>query len=271
MTRAPAAATPTAAAIERPGRPGRNRGHEDTLRRTGGIDVNAVSRIAIVGHSDLVRNGLEHILAARPEFEVFVSGANGARIAEAVGAADGLGHAEPDGLPVILLGPHAEHEDAGRGAIGTEASISALSEFGRVLLIGDFLEANQLTGVIRAGAFGCVCGHVDEEELLLAIRTVARGGMHISPSLSPLLHSELRTPGNPQPAMLAPRETETLGWLALGLTHREIAGRMGLTEATVSTYVKRIRSKLNARNKAELTRVAIELGLLDLERPAMLG
>ena len=235
--------------------------------------MNAVSRIAIVGHSDLVRNGLEHILTERPEYEVFVTEPNGSRIEDAVNAADpanGFGHEreEPDGLPVILLGLHGEYGD---GTSGTEASISALSEFGRVLLIGDFLEAHQLTGAIRAGAFGCVCGNVDEEELLLAVRTVARGGVHISPSLSPLLHSELRAPDVPPPAMLAPRETETLGWLAVGLTHREIAGRMGLTEATVSTYVKRIRSKLNARNKAELTRVAIELGLLDLERPTMFG
>ena len=63
--------------------------------------------------------------------------------------------------------------------------------------------------------------------------------------------------------MLAPRESETLGWLAVGLTHRQIAGHMGLTEATVSTYVKRIRSKLQVGNKAELTRMAIGLGLLD--------
>ena len=232
--------------------------------------MNTVSRIAIVGHSDLVRNGLEHILTPRPEFEVFVSDPNGARIAEAVNAAGGFEHdqAEPDGLPVILLGLPGIQQ----GAVGPAAPISALSEFGRVLIIGDFLEANRLGAAIRAGAFGCVCADVDEEELLLAIRTVARGGMHISPRLSPLLHSELRAPDNPAPATLAPRETETLGWLAIGLTHREIAGRMGLTEATVSTYVKRIRSKLNARNKAELTRVAIELGLLDLERPTtMLG
>ena len=235
--------------------------------------MNAVSRIAIVGHCDLVRNGLEHILAPRPEFEVFVGDPSRAHLADAVSpadAADGLDAAEPadpDGLPVILLGLHGIRERAA----GAEGLISALCEFGRALVIGDFLEANQLTGVIRAGAFGCVCADVEEEELLLAIHTVARGGMHISPRLSPLLHSELRAPEIPAPAALAPRETETLGWLAVGLTHREIAVRMGLTEATVSTYVKRIRNKLNARNKAELTRVAIELGLLDLERPVLLG
>jgi DNA-binding NarL/FixJ family response regulator len=248
--------------------------------------MNAVSRIAIVGHSDLVRNGLEHILARCPEFKVVTDEeyadystnlldptVNGHDVAEAgsvsgMPGASGFECPELDGMPVILLGLPSV---PGRATEDFEASILALSEVGRVLVVGEFLESHQLSGAIRAGAFGCVSGLVDEEELLLAVRTVARGGMHISPSLSALLHSELRGPENPPPAILAPRESETLGWLAVGLTHREIAGRMGLTEATVSTYVKRIRSKLNARNKAELTRVAIELGLLDLERPTMLS
>ena len=251
----------------------------------------AVSRIAIVGHSDLVRNGLEHILARCPDFKVVtdeeyadyrMSSAdtvNGHDAAGGYSAADDAAHAveapdvngfeylELDVVPVILLGLPSV---PGRAGEDFEASVFALSEVGRVLVVGEFLEPRQLSSAIRAGAFGCVSGLVDEEELLLAVRTVARGGMYISPSLSALLHSELRGPENPPPTILAPRESETLSWLAVGLTHREIAGRMGLTEATVSTYVKRIRSKLNARNKAELTRVAIELGLLDLERPPML-
>ena len=250
--------------------------------------MNAVSRVAIVGHSDLVRNGLEHILARYPEFEVVLHATaatpdgvlmpgdaieagelnSSVRVAVAVNAGNSLADPMPDGLPVLVLDLQAI-QDRSRTGIG--ASISALSEHGRVLVVGDFLEPNELTGAMRAGAFGCVCRQVDEEELILAIRTVARGGMHVSPRLSALLHAELRAPDNPPPVILAPRETETLGWLTIGLTHREIASRMGLTEATVSTYVKRIRSKLNAKNKAELTRVAIELGLLDLERPTMLG
>jgi DNA-binding CsgD family transcriptional regulator len=54
--------------------------------------------------------------------------------------------------------------------------------------------------------------------------------------------------------VLAPRELETATLLAQGLTHRQISRRMGLTEATVSTYVKRLRAKLNVGNKAELTK-----------------
>jgi DNA-binding NarL/FixJ family response regulator len=234
-----------------------------TLDREEGSGMRVESRVALVGHRDLVRNGLERIVSAHPGYEVlFVT-------SDVAHAVDDLRRRQAgDALPVVLLGSHGEH---GAGNAAFAGAISALSEFGRVLAITEFIEARQLSGAIRAGAFGCVSGEVDEEELLLAIRTVVRGGIHVSPGLSSLLHTELRASGAPVSATLAPRETEALGWLAVGLTHREIAGRMGLTEATVSTYVKRIRSKLNARNKAELTRVAIELGLLDLGRPSVPG
>ncbi|WP_405160841.1 LuxR C-terminal-related transcriptional regulator [Nocardia sp. NBC_01499] len=77
--------------------------------------------------------------------------------------------------------------------------------------------------------------------------------------------------GRPQSVGLAPekgkgqlgkREIEALRWVARGLTHRQVGRRMGLTEETVNTYIKRIRSKLDAHNKAALTRRAIELGYL---------
>jgi DNA-binding NarL/FixJ family response regulator len=86
--------------------------------------------------------------------------------------------------------------------------------------------------------------------------------MHLDAGLARRLHSELRRPATAPASALARRELETLRWIAAGLTHGQIARRMDLTEATVSTYVKRIRSKLNVGNKADLTRKAIELGLL---------
>ncbi|MFE7741648.1 response regulator transcription factor [Nocardia sp. NPDC057455] len=61
---------------------------------------------------------------------------------------------------------------------------------------------------------------------------------------------------------LGKREIEALQWVARGLTHRQVGRRMGLTEETVNTYIKRVRSKLGAHNKAALTRRAIELGYL---------
>ncbi|MFC4109461.1 DNA-binding response regulator [Micromonospora zhanjiangensis] len=114
--------------------------------------------------------------------------------------------------------------------------------------------------LLRAGARGYVAGHSDGQVIVSALVTVARGGFYVCPELADRFHAELLPGLNADPAGLAPREAETLHWIARGLTHGQIAGRMGLTEATVNTYAKRIRAKLKAGNKAELTRIAIERG-----------
>jgi DNA-binding CsgD family transcriptional regulator len=65
---------------------------------------------------------------------------------------------------------------------------------------------------------------------------------------------------------LSPREREVLHQVARGLTHGQIASMMGISRHTVDTYVKRIRSKLDLANKAELTRAAVLGGYVN--RPA---
>ncbi|WP_354645340.1 response regulator transcription factor [Kitasatospora camelliae] len=64
-----------------------------------------------------------------------------------------------------------------------------------------------------------------------------------------------------QQPMLAPREREVLQHISEGRTYLQTARRMGVTSYTVDTYLRRIRSKSGAGNKAELTRLAISLGL----------
>ena len=63
----------------------------------------------------------------------------------------------------------------------------------------------------------------------------------------------------PMPALpaLSPREQQTLDLIALGHTHAQVAKRMGISKATVDTYVERIRAKLRVGNKADLTRAAL--------------
>jgi len=72
--------------------------------------------------------------------------------------------------------------------------------------------------------------------------------------------------GHRSPNGLAPREIETLQLIAQGFTYAQIATMMGLSQATVDTYAKRIRNKLNVTDKAEITRIAVELGHLVEER-----
>ncbi|GGU91810.1 hypothetical protein GCM10010260_27860 [Streptomyces filipinensis] len=77
----------------------------------------------------------------------------------------------------------------------------------------------------------------------------------MSPTLA-LPHTEA-----PAPVALAPRERETLRHIAAGRTYLQTARHMGLSTHTVDAYLRRIRAKLNITNTAELTRMAIALGL----------
>lgn len=140
--------------------------------------------------------------------------------------------------------------------------IGRLTSRGRVLIVSDFNGCQSVVDALRAGAYGCVSRQADDDQLLHAVTTVAGGGIHVDARLAAGLRTDLRQAPAGQSSALARRELETLRWIAAGLTHGQIARRMDLTEATVSTYVKRIRSKLNVGNKADLTRKAIELGLL---------
>ncbi|AEW94682.1 MULTISPECIES: response regulator transcription factor [Streptomycetaceae] len=204
-----------------------------------------ISYIAIIEAQSLVRHGLERVLSADPR-HVVVSAVTDR------GEFQGAGE-RPD---VILYGPPRDCAEEPR------ESVAELAGHGKVLVMHDFPGSFSVLDTIRAGALGCVTKEISVRELLVAVRTVGAGGYHVSPELAPRLHAELNRPARPEPRVLARRELETLRWLADGLTHGQIARRMGLTEATVSTYVKRIRSKLDVGNKADLTRTAIELGLL---------
>jgi DNA-binding NarL/FixJ family response regulator len=206
--------------------------------------MSPTSRIAIVEHYDLVRRGLENLLSVSTPL----------RVVAVVAELPELDPAEPP-ADVIVFGPSPTAEKSLTQHIGE------LTSRGRVLVISDFADWQPVAGALRAGAYGCVTRHADDDELLRAVATVALGGLHVAPSLAARLHTELQLSVSP-PLVLARREAEALRLLAAGLTHGQIARRMNLTEATVSTYIKRIRNKLNVGNKADLTRKAIELGLL---------
>ncbi len=204
--------------------------------------------IAIAEHNNLRRYGLERMISEDPTV----------RLVAVVARPEDL---PPEGarprLIVAGLAPRPDSELA--------AAVGRLAAVARLLVVSPAGTAGRLTTMLRAGAHGCVSDQVGGEELMLAIRVVACGGCHVGEDLTEKLRSELPEPEDPGrlgAGLLAPREAETLRWLADGLTHRQIGRQMGLTEATISTYVKRIRAKLNVRNKADLTRIAIELNLV---------
>ncbi|USQ85563.1 helix-turn-helix transcriptional regulator [Streptomyces phaeoluteigriseus] len=77
-------------------------------------------------------------------------------------------------------------------------------------------------------------------------------------SFTPTPHAQAPTPVRPT---LAPREQETLRHIAAGCTYVQTARHMGLSRHTVDAYLRRIRAKLDINSMAELTRLAVSLGL----------
>ncbi|MFI9101778.1 LuxR C-terminal-related transcriptional regulator [Streptomyces fildesensis] len=207
--------------------------------------------VGIVEDHRMTRMGIEQVLARSSWLDVIASVGTLEEFAET-----GLA---PD---VIVLDPAPYLAEASLQAIGDLSADSA------VLIMSPSDERDHLLAAVKAGAYGFVTKHTDETEFLSAVEAVARGGFYLASGLATHLHAELgrMSPGEGQ--CLARREVETLRLIAKGYTHGQIARRMGLTESTVNTYVKRIRAKLNAGNKAELTRKAIALGYVDESGPA---
>jgi DNA-binding NarL/FixJ family response regulator len=142
----------------------------------------------------------------------------------------------------------------------TERFWSMLPEGTRIVLVCRAGELPELATAVRAGVRAFVTRDCAANELLAAVAAAASDGLHVSAALVEDLVQPTRDPRAQGTVRLGDREVETLRLVAEGLTHRQISNHMGLTEATVSTYVKRIRSKLNATNKAELTLRAVQLG-----------
>ncbi|WP_177242107.1 response regulator transcription factor [Saccharopolyspora antimicrobica] len=142
--------------------------------------------------------------------------------------------------------------------------VSRLSRSYRVLVVLPEQAFDQVPELLRAGALGFLGTGCDQQEFHDALAVVARGAVYVTSGSRQAL-TGVSTNNEAVQQVLTRREQEVLRWIADGYTHSQAARRMGLSAATVDTYVKRIRAKLEVRNKAELTRKAIELGVVRRE------
>jgi DNA-binding NarL/FixJ family response regulator len=140
--------------------------------------------------------------------------------------------------------------------------VSSTRSIAPVLLLGHAPHQGQLAGYQSAGAAGFVERRSTVTDVVAAVRAVANGNLYWR--ATPALTSD--EPSASDDGALSPRERQVLQQIARGLTHDQVARRLGISHHTVDTYVKRIRSKLQLGNKAELTRAAV-LGRFD-KRPA---
>ena len=114
----------------------------------------------------------------------------------------------------------------------------------------------EVLAAMQAGARGYLTKHASGDVLVAAVRSVAAGEPVVQGPLSSVRLITRTGPVAPR-EVLSEREQQALAYIARGFTHQQTATRMGVSKATVDTYVARIRTKLRVGNKAELALAAL--------------
>ncbi len=230
-------------------------------------------RVLLADDQVLVRAGFRLLLESAGDIEVVGEAANGG-----VAVALVREHA-PDVVLMDLRMPDVDGVTATR-LIAGDPGLSAT----RVVVLTTFDDDETVFAALRAGASGFLVKDVEPEELLQAVRVVARGDALLSPSVTRAVISAF-TYGDRRPAadrpevvrvpardlgaraappglnLLTDREREVVGLVAAGMSNDEIAAKLVLSPFTAKTHVSRAMTKLNARDRAQLVVFAYEHGL----------
>jgi DNA-binding NarL/FixJ family response regulator len=145
---------------------------------------------------------------------------------------------------------------------GIEATREIHKRFPQVKVIALTMlnESMFIKRMLDAGASGYVIKTIDKDELVNVIRKVATGEKHFSAEVTAQLMNNYSS--QDPLSVLTKREKEILGLIAQGLTDKEIADKVFLSHLTITTHRKNILSKLNLKNKVELTRFAMDNRLI---------
>lgn len=211
-------------------------------------------RVLIADDHPIVRAGLRGLIATEPLMEVIGEAADGT---EVVDLALSLA---PDVIVVDLVMPPS-------GGIDAISKIMSSWPEARVLVLTNFTEDELVFSALKAGALGYLLKDSMPDELLEAIRQVSKGGSSLHPSIARLLVQELRQPSDLPPTgdPLTDREMEVLLLIAKGLSNRDIADMLKLSEGTVGGYATKILDKLHVANRTQAALYALREGIASLD------
>jgi DNA-binding NarL/FixJ family response regulator len=219
-----------------------------------------VIRILLADDEALVRSGLRLILQSEPDFEV---------VGEAEDGEDAIRQTRQLRPDVVLMDVRMPRMD---GVEATRRLVEAGE--GKVLILTTFDLDAHLFAAVRAGASGFMLKAVPPDDLITAVRAVARGDALIEPRMTRRLLDEFArrplptapTAQPPELEQLTDRELEVLREIGRGLSNTEIGERLYIGEATVKTHVAHILSKLHLRDRIQAVVLAYETGLVPTGR-----
>jgi len=214
-------------------------------------------RVLICEDQELIRAGYATVLGAQPDLEVVGQAANGR---EALAQIDRL---RPDVVVMDIQMPLLDGIEVTRRVAGPDTAGQA-----KILVVTTFNVGQYVYDALRAGASGFLLKDAPLDELVEGVRTVARGESLLSPAVTRTLigryaeRIQPAAPANGPLDRLARRELEVLKLIAGGLSNAEIAAELVLSVETVKTYVSRILTKLDLRDRVQAVVLAYRTGLV---------
>jgi DNA-binding NarL/FixJ family response regulator len=206
-----------------------------------------VIRIVLADDHPLTRVGIRDYLLKEEEFELVGEASDG------IEAGRLIENKKPD---VALL----DIRMPGESGVSLARKVRELSPSTAVIMLTSYDAQQYVLSSLKAGAKGFVLKTATPEDLARAIRIVASGGLYLDSEVSQAMEGPGFSPEN-----LSSREREVLLEAARGLSSKEIAGKLYISERTVQTHLGSIYDKLGAKNKTEAMLLALKYGVVSLE------
>ncbi|AVT37724.1 response regulator transcription factor [Plantactinospora sp. BB1] len=218
--------------------------------------MTAPIRVLVCDDQELIRAGFATIIDAQPDMEIVGECGDGRA---AVGLAARL---RPDVVVMDVRMPVLDGIEATRLLAG-----AGVPEPVKVLVVTTFNLDEYVYEALRAGASGFLLKDAPPAQLLNGIRTVATGSALLAPEVTRQLVGRYAArirpaEGAPDGGALTPRELEVLRLIAEGLSNSEIAAALVISQETVKTYVSRILTKLDLRDRVQAVVYAYRRGLV---------
>ena len=215
------------------------------------VENDEVVRVLIADDHAVFRAGLRLLLQTEPGLQVAGEAADGHQAVEQFQAL------RPDVLLVDLKMPR-------KGGVEAITEIREHHPDAHILVLTAYGGGQLVLKAVRAGATGYLLKASRPELLLRAVRDVHEGRAVLDPAIAPALMEEMKRPAAVEEPLTG-RELDVVRLVSRGLTNREIAERLVISERTVRTHLSRVLDKLNLVNRTQVALYALRRGWATLE------
>jgi DNA-binding NarL/FixJ family response regulator len=212
-------------------------------------------RLLLLDDHILFREGLRRLLVSESDFET---------VAECGTPAEALAALSHSAVDIVLLDFDLE-DDTGTRFI---AAATAAGYEGRILMVTAGMSPLDISVARQLGISGIFLKHNSPTSLLEAIRAVAGGGVWMDPKTMPASESRpAKSDGQAAAIQLTPREQKVLRSVFEGLTNKEMAYQLGVSQSSVKATLQQLFEKMGVRTRGQLVRIAIERSLERARQP----